>query len=631
MSYAPSHVKPDFSAVELFKVSEGSATSHTKDARDLFETLFVGLGSFPIGCDELEWNEKPILNKNPRNLVVHVGKLPGEPAPPSEMPGTVRLLNLAGEEVKAKRYIGPYTIKQARKIYKQGLVISQGFIIAKPKALSTAYRLVHNGSSKHGNINAATPDRGYQVRLDHTSKYLEYVRQQLKEAAGQPLFQVVADVSKCYRRMGTRTSDTPRYGLRVDVTEDAQVPFFGGDPTEPVTSKAVKKGQILVYLDTRLPFGMSSSVTHCVRVTNYLRDVMRELLLNKPGTCAVYIDDFALLGQKHVVDEAIALMRGLMERVGLPENEKKMQLVSQLSVYLGIEYDLTVPSMSLPAKKQQQYLRHVQHFLDRNQPTIKRSELDSLVGKLAHCAQIFSQAKIYYQRLLAALRKAELHKNAIVHLGAQEMDDIRWWKALLQEHSGTVILSTDDWEHTCKHKIYTDASSRTGYGIMWKGKYFYGKWSKEITAAIDAGDLDINMLELICLTMALDTFGHQLKGKRILFRCDNSSCVHNIAKQSSQKELRAIILRRLYVVASLFGIQLKSTWISTHDNEHADALSRADLTRFFSLPQHFPLQHVKNPCLQSLDLLTNHHGKQNPSSPAWRTTQAATSLDQLFD
>ena len=54
-SFAPSlQATGDFSAVELFKVSEGSATIRTKDARDLFELLFVGLGAFPIGSTT--WN-----------------------------------------------------------------------------------------------------------------------------------------------------------------------------------------------------------------------------------------------------------------------------------------------------------------------------------------------------------------------------------------------------------------------------------------------------------------------------------------------------------------------------------------------------------------------------------------------
>ena len=627
ISQAPAHIKPDFSAVELFKLSEGSETIRTKDARDLFELLFVGLGSFPIGCDELEWSIEPIVNKNPKNLIVHAGKIPGVPVPPSTITGKQRMLDLASVEVSAKRYLGPFTIAEILERYGEGVVVSQGFIIAKPKAISTAFRLVHNASSLKGNINGSMPDSDYQVRLDHTSKYLEFVRAQLHEAAGAPIFQVVADVSKCYRRMGIRVTDRPRYGLRIDIDADGEVPFFSGD-TDSVTTRQVLKGEMMVFIDTRLPFGASSSVTSCVRVTNYMRDIMRELLLGQPGTCAAYIDDFAIVGQRTTVDLAILHMRQIMQRVGLPENIKKQQDVSQLSIFLGIEYDLSVPSMSLPAKKQRGYLRHVEHFLQRDTTTIKRSELESLVGKLAHCACIFSQARIYYQRLLAALRKAKRGKSTTINLGTPEMDDLRWWRSLLKEHTGTVILDTDGWQGLDVHKIYTDASTSTGFGCMYKGLWFNGTWNDDITAAIAAGDVDINLLELICLTMSLETFGHQLRGKRILFRCDNSSCVHNIQKESSQKRIRATILRRLYVVAALFGIQLRSTWIPTDFNEHADALSRSDMQRFFSLPQSFDLQQVLNPCLQSMDLLVNPDGQENPSSPAWLQSNVAVQLQQ---
>ena len=117
--------------------------------------------------------------------------------------------------------------------------------------------------------------------------------------------------------------------------------------------------------------------------------------------------------------------------------------------------------------------------------------------------------------------------------------------------------------------------------------------------------------------MALETWGKEMNGKRIIFRCDNTSCVHNIEKESSQQTMRAALLRRLYVVAGMYGIQLKSTWIPTIKNLHADYLSRNKLTQFLSLPQKFPLLHVEDPCLDSVALLTDPLGPANPSSPEW--------------
>ena len=459
-SFAPSlQATGDFSAVELFKVSEGSATIRTKDARDLFELLFVGLGAFPIGCDNLEWNLEPIVNKNPSKLIIEAGFLPGDDKPAYATTGSKKLLELAGEEVTARRYLGPFTLDEARMLFKEGIVISSAFLISKPHNLTTKFRLVHNASSAKGNINAsinASDESGYKVRLDHTSKYLEFVRTQLQEAAGAPIFQVVCDVSKCYRRFAIRSTDTPRYGLRVDITKNATVPFFAGGDTE-VTTKAVKKGQMAVYFDTCLPFGSTASVSSCVRVTNYMRDVQRELMLT--GTCCSYIDDCVLVGTKATVDTAVASLRGLMERIGLPENVLKRQLVSQVSEFLGITYDYTgaYTTMSITKKKLKSYLRHINYFLDRDSDLIKRSELESLVGKLVHCSTIIKHAKIFYQRLLAALRNSESrHKNSILTLGIPEMDDLRWWRTILKNHCGSSILTE---KNGYDHKIYTDAST----------------------------------------------------------------------------------------------------------------------------------------------------------------------------
>ena len=617
MSYAPEHETPDFSPVELFKVAEGSTTIETSDARDLFELLFVGLGCFPAGC-ELEWSVKPTINSNPRKLMVRVGQLPGEVPKYDPISGKERLMSLCSDEVTARRYMGPFTLKEAMALFPEGLVVSSGFIISKPKALTTAHRLVHNGSSRESpNINGATVD-DYQVRLDHTSYYLEMVREQLRVAAGRPVFQVVADVSKCYRRFGVRSADRARYCLRCDVQKDAVVPFFDGNAASTVTTKTVKKGEMLIYCDTRLPFGMSASVSSCVRITNFMRDLIKESILGKAGTVAAYIDDFAIVGQKTVVDVAIAYQRGLMIRVGLPENIVKMQLVSQLSIYLGVVYNYNgldgKASIALTEKKCKAYLKHVNAVLSRpNIKFMKRTELDSLVGKLAHCAQVFAQAKIFYQRLLAALR---INRGWKVPIGQQELDDLRWWRVLLMSHRGTVILDPADWQNQDTHKIYTDAS-QTGYGVMFEGKYFYGSWDADTCAAIAREEISINELELVCLNMALETWGKEMNGKRIIFRCDNTSCVHNIEKESSQQTMRAALLRRLYVVAGMYGIQLKSTWIPTIKNLHADYLSRNKLTQFLSLPQKFPLLHVEEPCLDSVALLTDPLGPANPSSPEW--------------
>jgi len=86
---------------------------------------------------------------------------------------------------------------------------------------------------------------------------------------------------------------------------------------------------------------------------------------------------------------------------------------------------------------------------------------------------------------------------------------------------------------------------------------------------------------------------------------------------SSQRPVRAALLRRLFAIAAHYGVDICSTYIPTDKNLHADFLSRGKMKQFFSLPQRYPLQEVEHPVLQAMDLLVHPMGPQNPSSPTW--------------
>ena len=73
----------------------------------------------------------------------------------------------------------------------------------------------------------------------------------------------------------------------------------------------------------------------------------------------------------------------------------------------------------------------------------------------------------------------------------------------------------------------------------------------------------------------------------------------------------------LFIIIVRRVIELTSTYIDTSTNTHADLLSRGDMEKFFSLPQLFPLQKVKEPALAAMDLLVHPQGRANVSHPGW--------------
>jgi len=604
---------PDFDPVSLFNFMEGSNAIESAAARHVFEQLTVGGGRFPSLYNGTR--DTQVDAKNGRKLVLPASVDPYKvQVPRSDKSQKRRHFDLAAAEVESKRYLGPFTPAEAAAVLEHYITV-QSFVLFKSGAISTKDRMVTNFSDPKHPVNMMLDnDLMWSVELDHTSKFISYLRQWA--SGGKPLHMVTADISKGYRRLFTRVQDVKTLGLRVDIDFEGTVPFFDG---KSLATKQVNKGDLLYMFDRSLPFGLTSSVSSFCAVTSMIRDITRERLVGICEVC-VYVDDFVLIGSPQHVQTGIMLLRKILALSGLPENALKMETPGATGTYLGVDYDLRDPlaiTATLPAKKKDRYIKHLEYYISKasvdDELVLTRTELQSIVGKLAHAAFIFQAGKPFYQRLLAKLRGGKSKKSAKITLDSGCLDDCRWWVKVLSEHSGSVLLNPAQREV----RVYTDASTTTGYGVCYQGRYFRGEWSKEIKDLLVDFSLTINELELVALNFALDTFGHELHGCKLHFRCDNLACVYNIHSMSSQRPVRAALLRRLFAIAAHYGVDLCSTYIPTDKNLHADFLSRGKMKQFFSLPQHYPLQEVEHPVLQAMDLLVHPMGLQNPSSPTW--------------
>lgn len=620
-------IPADFDGAALFDAAAGTLLLHSAEARELFNLLFIGNGAFPLLFTQPR-PSRPLVNANPRRLVVLDGSYPGDGTPTSTPTNADKdlMIDLCSAEVKAKRYLGPFSLAEAIDRFGPGIVISSAFIVRRTTAVSTKNRLVHNASGPgDSSINDGIEDP-YAIQLDHSRVFQERLRHQLRRAGDQPVHLCVSDISKAYRRFGIRQADVPLLGLRCDAARRRTVPFFDG---KRLRNRRVRAGQMLVYFDTRLPFGVSSSVSSCVRVTCFVRDLVRELLRPRHsgiGDVCAYIDDFGSMGTPVATDDAVRTLRATLERIGCPENAAKLDTPSRTGTMLGLYYDLDARTVSLPDKKKRKYADHLQSFLSRAQKgPVRLSEIKSVVGKLVHASGVYAASTIFYQRLLAVLRQT---RSGSVTLHRPELDDIRWWLYLLQHTSGVVPLDPAPWLHESEHRIYTDASG-WGWGCCFKGQWMKGQWPADIRQALAQRIISISDLELVALNIALETWRDDLAGQRLHLRCDNTASVANVTARASSIPRRASLLRRLFVIAAAHGIQIRSTYINTKRNEHADALSRNDLDRFFSLPQDYPLQRVRHPKLDAIGLLLDPDGPLNPSSPTWAAL-AAPSADQLW-
>jgi len=593
-------VRPDFDPVALFEYMADSIAITSDTARYVFNQLLIGGGKFPSLYDGVRAGN--VVAKNGRRLVVPAMTDPyPSPLPKHANSQRRRHLDQVSLEVGVGRYRGPYTQTEADNLFASWSSVSS-FLLSKPAAISSKERLVHNFTDPKHPVNLMLDkDLMSTVSLDHTSIFIDSLR--LRAAGGKQLHMVTADISKGYRRMHSRRQDVQHLGLRVDVDFDGTIPYYDGSS---VCTRTVKKGDVLFMFDRSLPFGLTTSVSSFCSVSKLIRDIVQEKL-GPDVSVLQYVDDSVLLGAPEIVAEGIVLLRHVLALIGLPENIKKMMIPGPIGTYLGVDYNLSNPeavTASLPKEKRLRYVKHLQYYLKSaidGVITLSRLQLQSVVGKLAHAAHIFQSGKPFYQRLLHALRGNRNNKAASrIVLPKSCTEDIDWWINVLTNHTGTLLINPP--QRTVK--VYTDASTSTGYGVILNGQFFHGTWPKEVADQLVDFHLTINELELIALNFALETFSHQLHGTEVLFRCDNAACVANISSCSSKIPIRATLLRRLFSVAAKHGITLRSTYINTKNNLHADSLSRADMKFFFSLPQFYPLVQVK-PNLTAMDLLTN--------------------------
>ena len=164
------------------------------------------------------------------------------------------------------------------------------------------------------------------------------------------------------------------------------------------------------------------------------------------------------------------------------------------------------------------------------------------------------------------------------------------------------------------HFIYSDASGIWGCGAFHGNTWFQIQWRESWTQA------HIAVKELVPIVVAIALWGHSLVGRHICCYCDNIAVVFTLNKGSAKDPQLMGLLRALIFFCAVWGISLSAQHIARILNESADALSRNNLSLFFSFnPQAQP---QPSPILQKLLELIFNWGLLW-TSPSWTKLFAA--------
>ena len=192
------------------------------------------------------------------------------------------------------------------------------------------------------------------------------------------------------------------------------------------------------------------------------------------------------------------------------------------------------------------------------------------------------QHAFFISGLLNTLRA---HPSAcLCPLTSEHKSDLRCWCHLLPQFFGVTLIKWTPWLNN-PFFLSPDACA-SGAGDYFQGQFFHTPFPGHI---LEHYGHDINILELLAVTVALKLWALALRGQRFILNCDNKNCV--LSLKSGRSRTRGMQLR------------LRVYHIQGTSNSVADHLSRCHLSpghkaHFEALTADIPTVHV--PCATEL-------------------------------
>jgi hypothetical protein len=341
------------------------------------------------------------------------------------------------------------------------------------------------------------------------------------------------------------------------------------------------------YADLALPFGMSSSPALWEQFASLV-----EWIIRNSGVRWVchYVDDFLLGGAADSDECARAVARAceILKELGVPVNAEKLAAEGTPATivrFLGIIIDTVLQQARLDPERLDDIRSELKSWAARKSCT--RQELQSLVGVLSFASKVVPAGRTFVRRMTLLLRKAA-HPSHHIHLNTEFHKDLNWWSEFVVggRWNGVSILLDPEWtqppqtasSEDCPDHIYTDASG-TGFGAVFGKRWLAGTWSRQdVDASIRDKILSPTFVEFRAIALA--TWGHLCRGRRITIQSDSNVAVQTFQGKSARHPALLDLIRTILFIAASSQFALRLRHIDGKANVFADMLSRGQVQDF---------------------------------------------------
>ena len=348
------------------------------------------------------------------------------------------------------------------------------------------------------------------------------------------------------------------------------------------------------YVDTKLPFGGRSSAS----LFTSFADLVCWVLNEKFNLLIIhYSDDFLMFTRCDLMTalDHLKRLKKAFHYLDIPVADDKLVGPANELPYLGIEIDTNNFTISIPNDKVNELMEQMPWWCGRRTCTLR--ELQSLNGKLNFFSKAIRPGRMFTRRLID-LTKTVSKPSHFVTINKEAREDIHWWCELLMTHNRSSFVPDPKRLYSTDLLLFTDATKFEGFGAIYGSRWIQSGWPPELYGR------NIDFLELFAIVAAARTWGHEWKGRRIVFVTDNKPITQIWDKNTTPSPDVMTLVRKLYLHAAVSHFSLSFKHIFTHHNAIADALSRFQMSRFRRLaPEADPLP---TPIPADLWTLGNH-------------------------
>ena len=297
---------------------------------------------------------------------------------------------------------------------------------------------------------------------------------------------------------------------------------------------------------------------------------------------AAYVDDTILVAYEDEIDDALAQLIALFERLGWTVHRGKLEAdgpPAAIKDVLGVTVNTIDLTVSIPPAKLAAICADLARWRRGDAHVLPPRRARELAGTLNWCATTLPLARPFLSPLYDYGYGS---KHQLGGPGAPSarhppattppivLEALAFWEDVLSTFNGVSSFAPVPPSNVVE--VWSDASGR-GWGFVCPatGEYAHGRWS-----ALERRAYSTTHWEAVAACGAGITFGSRVPGGVVLVNVDSASSFHAFTRLRCKDARLRALLRSMCLLQIQCRFRLALNWVAGASNVHADWVSRHD-------------------------------------------------------